>query len=150
MFKHILVAVDGSIHSDRAVEAAGVIAQCCQSSVTLLHVLRRRGKDVIPPALAQFSELERIEMTEQKVLQAAAENLIEQARRRLAARGISQIVGLTEIGNPAERIADVAKRHDSDLIVMGRRGLGAVSGLLLGSVTSAVGHLAPCACLTIE
>ena len=150
MFKHILVAVDGSVHSSRALEAAGVIARCCESQVTVLHVLRRRGKETIPPALQQFSELERIEMTEQKVLQATAEELIQEAKKRLQARGVTQISERIEIGNPAERIADVAKRFDSDLIVMGRRGLGAVSGLLLGSVTSAVSHLVQCACLTVE
>jgi nucleotide-binding universal stress UspA family protein len=150
MFKHILLAVDGSIHSDRAIEAAGVIAHCCDSQVTVLHVLRRRGKATIPPALKQFSELEHIAMTEQKVLEATAEELTQQAKKRLRMRGVSQITERIEIGNPAERIAETAKRLESDLIIMGRRGLDAVGGLLMGSVTSAVNHLAPCACLTVE
>jgi nucleotide-binding universal stress UspA family protein len=149
MFRHILVAVDGSAHSDRAVEAAGVIARCCESRVTLLHVLRRRGKATIPPSVQQFSELEHIEMSEQKILQSVAEKLTGQARKRLAVRGVTQVTELTEIGNPAERIAEIAKRFDVDLVVMGRRGLGAVGGMLMGSVTSSVNHLAQCACLTV-
>ena len=101
--------------------------RCCESQVTVLHALRQHGKETIPPALQQFSELERIKMTVQKVLQATAEELIQEAKKRLQARGVTQITERVEIGNPAERIADIAKRFDSDLTVMGRHGLGARS-----------------------
>ena len=46
-------------------------------------------------------------------------------------------------------IAGYAKANAIDLIVMGRRGLGAIGGLLLGSVSHKVTQLAPCACMTV-
>ena len=53
-------------------------------------------------------------------------------------------------GDPASAILAVAKEADADLIVMGRRGLGDLAGLLLGSVSQKVTHLAECACLTVR
>ena len=41
-----------------------------------------------------------------------------------------------------------ADRVDADLIIMGRRGLSDFTGLVIGSTSHKVGHLAPCACLT--
>ena len=54
------------------------------------------------------------------------------------------------VGHPAESIVAYAKAEEADLIVMGRRGLGSVSGLLMGSVSHKVAHLSECACMTIR
>lgn len=43
-----------------------------------------------------------------------------------------------------------AKRAKADLIAMGRRGLGGVKGLLLGSVSHKVSQLADCSVLTVK
>jgi nucleotide-binding universal stress UspA family protein len=43
-------------------------------------------------------------------------------------------------GDPAERILDVARSRDVDLIVIGSRGLGAVASVILGSVSKRVLH----------
>ena len=45
------------------------------------------------------------------------------------------------IGDPAREIVAAADRLDTDCIVMGRRGLGDVGGLRMGSVSHQVGHL---------
>ena len=57
---------------------------------------------------------------------------------------------MAEEGDPARVIAEHAGLHKVDLIVMGRRGLGGLEGLLLGSVSHKVAQLAPCACLTVR
>lgn len=49
-----------------------------------------------------------------------------------------------EAGDPADVIVDVAHEEESDLIVMGSRGLGTLGGLLTGSVSAAVLEAAPC------
>jgi nucleotide-binding universal stress UspA family protein len=53
-------------------------------------------------------------------------------------------------GDPAHAIVEEAKGHKADLIVMGRRGLGSLTGLLVGSTTTKVAQLAPCAVLTVK
>ena len=52
-------------------------------------------------------------------------------------------------GDAAENLLAVADAIDADLIVMGRRGVGAAQALVLGSVSQAVAHGARCACLTV-
>jgi nucleotide-binding universal stress UspA family protein len=53
-------------------------------------------------------------------------------------------------GNPADVIVEKAREKEYNLIVMGSRGLGAISGLLLGSVSDRVVKLAPCPVLIIR
>ena len=53
-------------------------------------------------------------------------------------------------GDPAKEILNIANEEHADIIVMGRRGLGDLAGLLLGSVSHKVAHLAECACLTVK
>ena len=64
--------------------------------------------------------------------------------------GVAKVRGLVEDGDPAHRIVETAGRENVELIVMGRRGLGDLKGLLLGSVSHKVAQAATCACLTVE
>jgi len=54
------------------------------------------------------------------------------------------------VGPIAETLAGEAKRLKCDLIIMGTRGMGAVSGMLLGSVATKTVHLAPCPIVLIR
>ena len=53
-------------------------------------------------------------------------------------------------GNPGSMIVGEAKEAEIDLIVLGRRGLGQFTGLLVGSTTTRVSQLAECAVLTVK
>jgi nucleotide-binding universal stress UspA family protein len=53
-------------------------------------------------------------------------------------------------GNPAETIIEVARSRNSDLIIMGARGMGKLAGLQLGSTSQKVLSLAPCPVLIIR
>jgi nucleotide-binding universal stress UspA family protein len=55
---------------------------------------------------------------------------------------------MVEPGDPAKIIIDHA--GDVDMIVMGRRGLGPIDGLLQGSVSQKVNQLADAACVTVK
>jgi len=72
-----------------------------------------------------------------------AEATVRDAATRLAARGI-QTSWVVMRGQPADAIVDVATRDGAELIVIGSRGLGAVEGAMLGSVSEAVADRAPC------
>ncbi|NQU72224.1 MAG: universal stress protein, partial [Rhodospirillales bacterium] len=47
-------------------------------------------------------------------------------------------------------IIEYAEQHDIDMIVIGSRGLGDLKGMLLGSVSHKVAHLAECSCITVK
>jgi nucleotide-binding universal stress UspA family protein len=81
--------------------------------------------------------------------QAAGQEIIAAARKRLGAIEISVQENLLE-GPEAEAILKAADTHGTDLIVMGTRGLGSIEGLLFGSVSRKVSHLAPCPVLLIR
>jgi len=68
---------------------------------------------------------------------AHARNALEEARKAAEQAGITSEYELLE-GDPAEEIARLAETRDADLVIVGTRGLGAVAGALLGSVSSAV------------
>ena len=71
------------------------------------------------------------------------EQIMQKAIQALGAVSAEIRTELIE-GNPAEVIIEVAQTHNSNLIVMGSRGLGAWNRLLLGSVSSGVIHHAKC------
>jgi nucleotide-binding universal stress UspA family protein len=87
--------------------------------------------------------------TSATIYQELGERLVEGARWQAESAGVAKVKGLVENGDPAHRIVEIAQREGVDLIVMGRRGLGDLKGLLLGSVTHKVAQAASCACLTV-
>jgi nucleotide-binding universal stress UspA family protein len=53
------------------------------------------------------------------------------------------------IGDPVRQVLKVVKDNNADLIVTGRRGLGSIASLFLGSTSQRIQHHADCACLTV-
>lgn len=82
-------------------------------------------------------------------LESRADRLLQQAARRARRAGLAAPKTLREWGDPAERIIAVARRERADVVVVGRRGRGRLSGLLLGSVSQKVASLAPCTVMVV-
>ncbi len=138
MYRNILVAVDGSEHSVRALKQAEQLARALDSRLILVHAFatadiaghsdhssllagrRAKGQEVLDAARATLEDAARVE---QEVLSADPD---------------------------AEAILAAAKTHRADLVVMGSRGLGTLKGLLLGSVSQKVSHLASCPVLLVR
>jgi nucleotide-binding universal stress UspA family protein len=134
MFNRILVAIDASEYSLRAVPAALELAKRFHSEVFVLHAAEHdRGRAVV------YSE----EST------AAAMRLVADAVRLMRGAGVDAAGQVHDVaaGHVAKNIVETAADLRSDLIVMGSRGLSDVQGLLLGSVTHKVIQLAPIAVL---
>ncbi|WP_353224838.1 universal stress protein [Salinisphaera sp. C84B14] len=144
MFNAIVVAVDGSEHSKRAIDIAADMGQRYDAAVHVVHIPQHTGheKTLALGGAAITLQPSRAE------LEAAGESVVAAARGLLEAAGCKKIE--TEIlgGDPAQQIVAAAKRVDADLIIMGRRGLSDFTGLVIGSTSHKVAHLAPCACLT--
>lgn len=168
----IVAPIDGSDHAAMALDLACDLALKYGARLTLLHVtqcycsLDQLGALV---DMDQLSEGTRKELDPAR--KAAPEqigdlllplslsfhavkdigNQILAAGQRVAkAKGVESPNLLLLQGDPAGRILDTAKREQTDLIVMGSRGLGEVTGLLAGSASYKVNHAAPCSCLVVR
>jgi nucleotide-binding universal stress UspA family protein len=148
--KTILVAVDGSRHSMNAVDAAAELAQHHGAALILLHVVAHPQSLADAPGLTAYERVEHVRLTADEMLRAEGQQVLDDAEKRAHNRGATQVLGLVELGDPARRILEVADARGVDLIVLGRRGLGALAGLLLGSVSHKVLQLAKRPCLTID
>jgi nucleotide-binding universal stress UspA family protein len=61
-----------------------------------------------------------------------------------------QVRTISKYGHPATVICEMAQYEGFDLIAVGSRGLGAVQGLFMGSVSSKVAHMATCPILIVK
>lgn len=139
--ERILLAVDGSEHSRRAASVAGELSSSLRVPVFVLHVVPERVFVATQGLAEEYAQIERIDLSHQSILEAAGHNVANDAAARV--RHAEGKVDGEEvvIGDPAREIVAAADRLDTDCIVMGRRGLGDVGGLLMGSVSHKVGHL---------
>jgi len=147
MFRKVLIAVDGSAHSKRAVAYGAKIAAQNGAEVVLFHVMRHLGSDRVPPDLEELEHIEHVRLTEADMLRGVADAVVIEARDLAGTQGATNVQSVIQDGDPATRILEYCKAHEVDLIVIGRRGLGGLASLLLGSVSQKVSHAAPCACL---
>lgn len=81
---------------------------------------------------------------------AAGRPVLDAAEAMAESRGVRVAHAGVLSGSPAKMILEAAERHGSDTIVMGSRGLSDIAGLLLGSVSHKVSHLAPCTCIVVR
>ena len=129
--KQILVATDGSPNGGYALEQALELAKACAAKLVVVYV-RHAARPVLGEPFYQRSvTAESRHACETSAL----------ALGRAEAAGVEADVEVLE-GNPAERILELARLRDVDLIVVGSRGLGTMAGLLLGSVSREVVHRA--------
>lgn len=129
-----LVPVDGSPNSDRAVQHVVDLARNNPAlEICLLNVQPEIGEWEV----RSFLKKEEVEAMEES----RGGDALQSARAILDAAGVRYTPRVL-IGPVAETIAKTALEQNCDGIVMGTRGLGAVAGMLLGSVTSKVIHLA--------
>jgi nucleotide-binding universal stress UspA family protein len=126
--QRILVPIDGSQNSMRGLEKAIAIAQPVRATITGLHVIHIPARSAI-----RFTPQQRkkeIAFTESIIGEA-----IEKARKSEVA-----FKPRTETGDPAEKIVQIAKSGNYDLVVIGSRGRGARKEMFLGSVSNHVLH----------
>jgi nucleotide-binding universal stress UspA family protein len=128
---NVLAAVDGSDHAIRAIAHLIKLKSIGAIQVVLLNVQPE-------PEMRALALHRDVIMSD---LREAAEKALADARRQLDAAGIPYEERV-EFGDVAGTIVRVAKEAGCEQIVMGTRGLGSIAGLLLGSVTTKVLHLA--------
>jgi nucleotide-binding universal stress UspA family protein len=130
MYDKILVAVDHSEISDRAVLAARDLAVLSKGEVWVLHL--REREVAVKTGVAMTAE----SADEANAAVSAAVEVLTQAG--VKAHGD---IRTTLFGYAAREIVDDAIEHDADLIVMGSRGRSDLVGFILGSTAHKVIHL---------
>lgn len=126
----IVIGMDGSDGSKRAVPVAVGLARQSGANLVLAHVDERiAAKGDMPSIRADEDEIR-------------AE--IERVAQEITADGVDAKVerATVVLGGPAHAIAGIAEDVDADMIVVGTRGRSPVAGLLLGGVTDRLLHIA--------
>lgn len=142
--RKVLVAVDGSRHSDKAMKAVKDLMHLSSSlEVTILNVtdvpnnLFNPNNPEITPTNFEYSSTE------------TAKRILASAEEYFKMDGFS-VRTLAKYGSPASVVCEVAQYEGFDLIAVGSRGLGTVKGLFMGSVSSKVAHMATCPVLIVK
>src|SRR5262245_23726910 len=144
MFKRIMAAIDGSPHANQVIDYAADLASKYGAELILLNVMSSPGSAHVPPELHDVLRIAHL-----KVTKAVAEDLLQQAEMRAREREVTIVRTVIGEGDVADSIVSHAKGEGVDLIVMGRRGLGSVASILLGSVSQKVSHSCECALMTV-
>jgi nucleotide-binding universal stress UspA family protein len=136
MYKHVLIATDGSELATKALEHGLALAKRDTAQVTVVTVtepwsaldLAHEARQGRPDPIGHFEDL----------AAAAAQRILDDAARRGNAYGVACNLVHVKDQHPAEGIVETAKETGCDLIVMASHGRRGVSRLLLGSQTHEV------------
>lgn len=141
MFSKILVPVDGSDNSYRALDTALFLSEKLGSNITVIHVM----EDV--PVLYIES---------QKLLSELLENyknerkdILSKCSEIATKKGVTIDTVLLQ-GNPTSIILDFIKKEKCDIVIMGSRGMGKFKEIILGSVSSKIVHHSSCPVMLIR
>jgi len=150
MINKILVAVDGSSHSIKAVEYAASIAAGCGAKLSIITVLRNHQAAKVSEELRAYAELEHIQGTDLEAAKMLSNQLLSHAEETAREKGVTDIETKLIVGPVARSIAENAKDKNADMIVIGSRGLGNIEATLRGGVSHRVELLAKCSVLTVK
>jgi len=147
--KMILLAVDGSEHAVRAATFAGELSKKLHVPVVVLNVVNE-SRMMTPTVVAEYAELEHTYITQRDLLESIGTDLVAKAAAKVTAAGGDVDHQKVMVGSAPHAIANYAESVGADCIVMGRRGLGDLKGLLMGSVSHRVGQLSDLTLITTE
>lgn len=137
----ILLAVDFSIHSERAVEWAAALGQRLGASIDVVHALDL-PRNYIPYASDFGTEVE-------EKIEANVSAQLEDIGEVLEAREIEASLNIRR-GRPSVVISELATQTGCQLVVMGTRGLTGLPHVFLGSVAERTLRKAPCSVLAVK
>lgn len=141
-FQKILVPVDFSEHSAKALNVAIDLAKAFGGKLELLHCYQVQPAGVSPYGIVLPESFDR------EIREAAARQLAEW-REKVTAQGVEAEANLSAMF-PSLAISETASEIGADLIVMGTRGLSGIKHVLLGSVAERTLRAAHCPVLTVK
>lgn len=137
LFMKILVPIDGSEYSDKALLHACNIAQNQQSKLVIIYVVEK----------SPLNLLDRKEYV--KLVKNYGKKILEKSQKTCIEQGVDPEIILKE-GNIVNEIIKFAKIENCNLIIIGNKGLGATARLFLGSVSQKLVVGSPCSILIVK
>lgn len=137
--RKIAAAIDGSAHSDKVLDIAIEFARLLDATIALIYCHRK-----FPKLLGQPHRDHII-----SAIMDETEKVVAPFRKRLSESGV-QFTELFMEEPAGTKIPEVAEYEKCEMIIMGSRGLSDVEGLLLGSVSHKVLHIAKCPVLVVR
>jgi len=138
VYKKIIVPLDGSKYSEKALQRAGDLADAFNAKIILIYVVEKS---------APINLLDRKEYLE--LLRKFGNKVLNNATSVLSKRGITGKKILKE-GNIVNEIEKIVKSEKCDLIIVGNKGLGSVARFLLGSVSNKIAQTSSCSVLIVK
>ena len=137
-FRKILVPLDGSKFSEKALQRACEIAKASDADITLLYVIEKS------PTLSILDRNEYL-----KLLEKFGTRTLKKAKDIVLKKGMNAKTILKE-GNIVNEIEKIVKTEKCDLIVVGNKGLGPITRILLGSVSNKLAQSSSCSLLIVK
>jgi nucleotide-binding universal stress UspA family protein len=136
--KKVLVAIDGSAGSDRAVDFAAKLVTDPEAMLVIVNIV---GGSALPgDLLSQITSAQNAWLKE--ALAQHSGDILRKAQERARQHGVARIQLESRDGDVAQTILDLAEQTSAEAVVVGKRGTGQVAGLLLGSVSQKLAALA--------
>lgn len=146
MFKKILVAVDGSKSSFKAMDKAIELQKLMDTEIYLICVYKHHS---LFEASLSIGRPEGMDIPD-KVLSEYAKEIVNHAKEKAKEKGAVKVRGFVKAGRPSSVIVKFAQEKEVDLIVVGTRGTHSdKDGMLLGSVSHRVASKAKCPVLVV-
>jgi len=138
LYINILVPLDGSEYSEKALLHACDLAKNYQANLLLLYVVENSFS---------INLLDRKEYL--TILRKFGNKILNKGKEITMSKGIDSEIILKE-GNIVNEIIKIAKNKKCNLIIIGNKGLGATSRFFLGSVSSKLSNNSPCSLLIVK
>ena len=137
-YMNILVPLDGSKYSEKALLHACDMAKNYQSRLILLYVVEK---------LISINPLDKKAYLE--MLRKVGNDVLVKGKKTALKQGIDSKIVIKE-GNIANEIIKLAKKEQCNLIIVGNKGLGATARFFLGSVSNKLANNSPCSILIVK
>lgn len=137
--KSILVATDGSDDAHRAVDYAAELAKITGASLLIVNVIG--GYGLPSTVMSAFTHVQHAWLEE--LLTSMSAKMLTEAQERARKLGVATIQLDSRSGDVVPTILEIALEKKVDMIVAGKRGVGRIAGLLIGSTSQKLVSLAP-------
>jgi len=141
MLSKILVPVDGSENSLRALEHALFIAKSTGAQITAMHVIER------PPTV--YVESQKLLNDLMSNYRKESTKILDKCKQVAEKSGVNLETVIAE-GDAASSITGYAEQGGFDLVVIGSRGLGRLKEMVLGSTSNKVLHNMRCSVMVVK